>query len=55
VADKRDWRRDCATGGRGNANRQMAESTPLLDEKQWLDGCTLSLEGEIEGQRIRRN
>jgi hypothetical protein len=27
-----------AGGGIGNASRQMAESTPLLDEKQWLDG-----------------
>jgi hypothetical protein len=29
----------------------MAESTPLLDEKQWLDGRTLALKGEIEGLR----
>jgi hypothetical protein len=36
---------------RENASRQMAESTPLLDEKQWLDGRTLALEGEIEGLR----
>jgi hypothetical protein len=48
---KRDWGRDCTTGGRGNASRRMAESTPLLDEKQWLDGRTLALEGEIEGLR----
>jgi hypothetical protein len=34
MAGKRNWRRDCATAGRGNASRQMAESTPLLDEKQ---------------------
>jgi hypothetical protein len=40
---------DTAGGGIGNASRQMAESTPLLDEKQWLDGHTLALEGEIEG------
>jgi hypothetical protein len=25
VVDKRDWRRYCATGERGNASRQMAE------------------------------
>jgi hypothetical protein len=24
VTDKRDWKRNCATGGRGNASRQMA-------------------------------
>jgi hypothetical protein len=43
VVDKRDWRRDCATGGRGNVSRLMAESTPtsarntlLLDEKRRL-------------------
>jgi hypothetical protein len=29
----------------------MAESTPLLDEKQWLDGRTLTFEGETEGLR----
>jgi hypothetical protein len=29
----------------------MAESTSLLDEKQWLDGRTLALEGEIKGLR----
>jgi hypothetical protein len=34
VANKRDWRRDCATGERGKASRQMAESTSLLDEEQ---------------------
>jgi hypothetical protein len=49
MADKRYWRRDCATGGRGNGNRHMAESTPRLDEKQCLDGLTLALEREIEG------
>jgi hypothetical protein len=31
MVDKRDWRRDCATGGRRNVSRQMADSTPLLD------------------------
>jgi hypothetical protein len=46
VVYKPDWKRDCATGGRGNASRQMAGSKPLL-EKQWLDGRTLSLEGDI--------
>jgi hypothetical protein len=29
----------------------MAESTPLLDEKQWLDARTLAFEGETEGLR----
>jgi hypothetical protein len=48
VANKRDWRRDCATGGRGNASRHMAESIPLLGENQWLDGCILAFEGDIE-------
>jgi hypothetical protein len=32
----------------------MAESTTLLDEKHWLDGRTLALEGEIKGLRIPR-
>jgi hypothetical protein len=57
VADKRDWR-GCATGGRGNVRRQMAESTPtsprvapLLDGKQWLDGRVLAFEKEIEELR----
>jgi hypothetical protein len=40
-----------ATGGKGNASRQMAELTPLLGVKQWLDGCTLAFEGDIEGLR----
>jgi hypothetical protein len=51
VINKCDWRRDCATGERGNASRQMAQPTPLLDEKQWLDGRTLALEEEVEGLR----
>jgi hypothetical protein len=29
----------------------MADSTLLLDEKQWLGGRTLALEGEIEELR----
>jgi hypothetical protein len=29
----------------------MTQSTPLLDEKKWLDGRTLALEGETEGLR----
>jgi hypothetical protein len=29
----------------------MAESLPLLDEKQRLDELTLALEGEIKGLR----
>jgi hypothetical protein len=29
----------------------MAESTPLLDKKQWLDGRILTLEKEMEGLR----
>jgi hypothetical protein len=42
AVDKRVWKRDYATEGRDNASRQVAESTPLLDKKQWLD---LSLVG----------
>jgi hypothetical protein len=41
VVDKRDWRRDCGSGARENACRQVATSTPisarntlLLDEKR---------------------
>jgi hypothetical protein len=52
VADKRDWRSNCATGGRGNARRQIVNSTPLSDEEQWLDGRTLAIEGEIERLRV---
>jgi hypothetical protein len=52
VVGKRDWTMDYATGERGNASRQMAESIPLLDEKQWPDGRTLALEGEIKGLRV---
>jgi hypothetical protein len=51
VSDKGNWRRDRTTEGRGNARRQMAVSTPQLDEKQWLDGRTLALEGDIVGLR----
>jgi hypothetical protein len=37
----------------GEATRvgNMAESTLLLDEKQWLGGRNLALEGEIEELR----
>jgi predicted aspartyl protease len=50
-----DWRRDCATGGRSEARRLMAESarTPpglihQSDEKQRLDACAAALEGQNE-------
>jgi hypothetical protein len=52
VVGKRDWTRDYATAERSNASRKMAESIPLLDEKQWPDGRTLALEGEIKGLRV---
>jgi hypothetical protein len=61
--DKRDWRRDCATGGRGNARRQMAMSTPTSpcvvhqpDEKRRLEGCNAALEKQfirVEGKGER--
>jgi hypothetical protein len=34
VANKRDWSRDCAAGGRGSSMSQIAESTQLSDEEQ---------------------
>jgi hypothetical protein len=40
-----------ATAGKGNASRHMAESTPLSDEKQWLDWRMLDLRKEIEELR----
>jgi hypothetical protein len=49
------WRRDCATGGRSEARRQMAKSarTPPVfthqsDEKQRLDACEAALERQIK-------
>jgi hypothetical protein len=55
TVDKSDWRRDCATGGRSEARRQMAESArtpPCLthrsEEKQRLDACEAVLEKQIE-------
>jgi hypothetical protein len=55
TADKSAWRRDCATRGRSEARRQMAESasTPSClihqsDEKQWLNACEAVLERQIE-------
>jgi hypothetical protein len=51
VVDKRNSRRDCATGERCYASRQTAESTPLLDEKQWLDRHISDLGEETEDLR----
>jgi hypothetical protein len=58
TVDKRDWRRDCATGGRSEARRQMAETArtpPCLthqsDEKQRLDACETALERPWRGRR----
>jgi hypothetical protein len=55
VVDKHDWRKGCATGGRGNARRQMAELTrtpPCVthppDEKQRLNTCNANLEKQIK-------
>jgi hypothetical protein len=55
-----DWRRDCATGRRSEAKRQMAESAltpPYLthqsDEKGRLETYVVALEGQIEGQKAR--
>jgi predicted aspartyl protease len=55
VVGKCDWRKDCATGGRGEARRQMAESarssprlTHLSDEKQRPDAYDATLEKQIE-------
>jgi hypothetical protein len=53
--DKSNWSRDCATGGRSEASRQMAESartppcrTHQFDEKQRLDACVAALERQNE-------
>jgi hypothetical protein len=50
TVDRSDWRRECATGGRSEARRQMAESarapsclTRRFDEKQRLDACVAAL------------
>jgi predicted RNase H-like nuclease (RuvC/YqgF family) len=50
-----DWRRECATGGIGEARRQTTKSArtpPCLthqsDEKQRLDACVAALERQIE-------
>jgi hypothetical protein len=55
TVDRSDWRRDCATGWRSEARRQMAESArtpPCLthqsDEKQRLDACEAALERQNE-------
>jgi hypothetical protein len=55
TVDRSDWRRDCATGGRSEARRHMAESactppslTHQSDEKQRLDACEAALERQIE-------
>jgi hypothetical protein len=60
AVDKSDWRRDCATGGRSEARRQMAESArtpPCLthqsDEKQRLDACEAALERQNEELKAR--
>jgi hypothetical protein len=52
---KSNWRRDCATGRRSEARRQMAESartppccTHQSDEKQRLDACVAAWERQIE-------
>jgi hypothetical protein len=49
------WRRNCETGGRSEARRQMAKSarTPPVfthqsDEKQRLDACEAALERQIK-------
>jgi hypothetical protein len=55
VADKRDWRTHCAAGGRDNASRHVATSTPtsarntlLLHEKRRLEACNVILERQIK-------
>jgi predicted RNase H-like nuclease (RuvC/YqgF family) len=55
TVDRSDWRRECATGGRSEARRQMTESArtpPCLthqsDEKQRLDACVAALERQNE-------
>jgi hypothetical protein len=55
TVDKSDWRRDCATGGRSEARRQIAESarippciTHQSDEKQRLDACEAASEKQIK-------
>jgi hypothetical protein len=45
AANKRDCRWDCAIGGRGNTNRQMSESIPLLREEAMAGRVHLSLRG----------
>jgi hypothetical protein len=60
TVDRSDWRRDCATGRRSEAKRQMPESAPTppylthqSDEKGRLETYVVALEGQIEGQKAR--